>query len=47
MDKSGNTIYVIGGLVDRTVKKWVSFDRSLELKVQSLRLPVNEYLDGL
>lgn len=47
VDSSGKTIYIIGGLIDRSVKKWASFDRATQLKVRTARLPINAYLTDL
>lgn len=41
VDPSGNTIYIVGGLIDRTVKKWASFDRAISINVKSAKLPIN------
>ncbi|KAL4479540.1 hypothetical protein ABPG72_018526 [Tetrahymena utriculariae] len=47
VDSSGNTIYIVGGLIDRTVKKWASFDRANSMNIKSAKLPINSYLSDL
>lgn len=36
--------YIIGGLVDRTVMKNASLDRSKELEIPAVRLPIRQYM---
>lgn len=38
------SIYIIGGLVDETVTKKVTLNKSQELKVNTYRLPIEEYM---
>ena len=37
-----NKIYVIGGIVDRTVRKGATLQRAMEMGVPTVRLPVSE-----
>ena len=37
-----NSIYIIGGLVDRTVKAKETFQRANEIGITSMRLPLKE-----
>lgn len=45
VDVTGKTIYVVGGLIDRSVKKFASFDRANELGVKTARLPINPFME--
>jgi tRNA (guanine9-N1)-methyltransferase len=38
------TVYVIGGLVDETVSKKVTFDKCKELKIRTCSLPIEKYM---
>lgn len=37
-------VYVLGGLVDESIKKKLSFSRARELSVHTARLPIDEYM---
>lgn len=39
-----NTTYIIGGLVDETVSKKVTIDKSANLKLNSYSLPIEKYM---
>jgi tRNA (guanine9-N1)-methyltransferase len=39
-----NKIYVLGGLVDETVSKKVTYDKCENLKISTVRLPIEEYM---
>ena len=39
-----NKVYVIGGIVDRSVKKAASLDWAKEHGLRTMRLPVQEYI---
>jgi len=43
-DVRGDTLYVIGGIVDKTVQKNISLNRAREMNITTSRLPVQEYL---
>jgi tRNA (guanine9-N1)-methyltransferase len=43
-DLDENTVYVIGGLVDETVSKKVTFDKCKELKIKTCSLPIEKYM---
>jgi tRNA (Guanine-1)-methyltransferase len=36
--------YVIGGIIDRSIKKAVTLDRARELSIAARRLPIQEYI---
>ncbi|XP_028324653.1 tRNA methyltransferase 10 homolog B [Gouania willdenowi] len=38
-------VYVLGGLVDESIQKKLSFSRARELNVCTARLPIDEYMD--
>jgi tRNA (guanine9-N1)-methyltransferase len=42
MEVDKNAVYVIGGLVDRTIQSCKSFKRGQELGARVLRLPISE-----
>jgi hypothetical protein len=37
-------VYVIGGIVDRSVRKELTLSRALEYSIPAMRLPIQEYL---
>ncbi|XP_049923170.1 tRNA methyltransferase 10 homolog B [Epinephelus moara] len=37
-------VYVLGGLVDESIQKKLSFSRATELRVHTARLPIDEYM---
>ncbi|XP_010896719.1 tRNA methyltransferase 10 homolog B isoform X2 [Esox lucius] len=37
-------VYVLGGLVDESIKKKMSYQRAQELRVRTARLPIDEYM---
>ncbi|KAF0021885.1 hypothetical protein F2P81_025862, partial [Scophthalmus maximus] len=37
-------VYVLGGLVDESIQKKLSFSRARELSVRTARLPIDEYM---
>lgn len=37
-------VYVLGGLVDESIQKKLSFSRARDLSVQTARLPIDEYM---
>ncbi|XP_051013521.1 tRNA methyltransferase 10 homolog B [Acomys russatus] len=39
-----NTVYVIGGLVDESIQKKVTFQKAREHSVKTARLPIQEYM---
>ena len=41
-----NLVYVIGGIVDRTVRKAVSLDMANKQEIRTMRLPIQEHLRG-
>jgi tRNA (guanine9-N1)-methyltransferase len=42
-----DSIYVIGGFVDKPVSKYRSLDRATGMNIKTARLPLEEHLDGL
>ena len=40
-------VYVVGGLVDRSVKKQASLSRAAALGARCVRLPLQEYAPGV
>ncbi|XP_041523786.1 tRNA methyltransferase 10 homolog B isoform X2 [Microtus oregoni] len=43
-DVDQNTVYVIGGLVDESIQKKVTFQKAREHSVKTARLPIQEYM---
>ncbi|XP_075416293.1 tRNA methyltransferase 10 homolog B isoform X2 [Tenrec ecaudatus] len=43
-DVDPNKVYVLGGLVDESVQKRVTFQKAREHSVQTARLPIQEYM---
>jgi tRNA (guanine9-N1)-methyltransferase len=43
-DISSDKVYVIGGIVDRSVRKSETFNKAKRLEVQTARLPLQEIL---
>ena len=43
-DFDPNLIYIIGGIVDRTVQKNCSLNKANEKRIRTMRLPIQEYL---
>ncbi|XP_059210919.1 tRNA methyltransferase 10 homolog B [Centropristis striata] len=39
-----DTVYVLGGLVDESIQKKLSFSRATDLSVHTARLPIDEYM---
>nr|XP_055049659.1 tRNA methyltransferase 10 homolog B isoform X2 [Misgurnus anguillicaudatus] len=39
-----NKVYILGGLVDESIKKKITFTRAKELGVRMVRLPIDEYM---
>lgn len=37
-------VYIIGGLVDRTIKKFASLSRAKELNIRTAKLPITKYM---
>lgn len=44
---NSNTIYIIGGFVDKPVSKWRSLNKASNLNIKTARLPLDEYLKCL
>jgi tRNA (guanine9-N1)-methyltransferase len=44
---NSNTIYIIGGFVDKPVSKWRSLNKASNLNIKTARLPLDEYLKDL
>ncbi|XP_030636519.1 tRNA methyltransferase 10 homolog B isoform X3 [Chanos chanos] len=40
----GDTVYILGGLVDESIQKKLSYTRAKELGVRMARLPIDEYM---
>lgn len=43
-DVDQNTVYIIGGLVDESIQKKVTFQKAREHSVKTARLPIQEYM---
>ncbi|XP_005078944.1 tRNA methyltransferase 10 homolog B isoform X1 [Mesocricetus auratus] len=43
-DIDPNTVYIIGGLVDESIQKKVTFQKAREYSVKTARLPIQEYM---
>lgn len=43
-DIDENTVYIIGGLVDESIQKKVTFQKAREHSVKTARLPIQEYM---
>lgn len=43
-DIDQSTVYVIGGLVDESIQKKVTFQKAREYSVKTARLPIQEYM---
>lgn len=43
-DVRGDVLYVIGGIVDKRVKKNISLNRAIEMNAKTVRFPLKEYL---
>ncbi|KAK7825419.1 hypothetical protein U0070_012219 [Myodes glareolus] len=43
-DVDENTVYIIGGLVDESIQKKVTFQKAQEHSVKTARLPIQEYM---
>ncbi|KAL1777265.1 tRNA methyltransferase 10-like B isoform X1 [Sigmodon hispidus] len=43
-DIDQNTVYIIGGLVDESIQKKVTFQKAQEHSVKTARLPIQEYM---
>jgi tRNA (guanine9-N1)-methyltransferase len=41
-----NSIYVIGGIVDRSVRKFQTLERAKALGIRTARFPIQEYIPG-
>nr|XP_021509657.1 tRNA methyltransferase 10 homolog B isoform X2 [Meriones unguiculatus] len=39
-----NTVYIIGGLVDESIQKKVTFQKAREYSIKTARLPIQEYM---
>lgn len=39
-----NKIYIIGGMVDRTIRKFSSLKRANQLKIKAARLPIKQFM---
>ncbi|RXN19018.1 tRNA methyltransferase 10 -like protein [Labeo rohita] len=37
-------VYILGGLVDETIQKKISYTRAKELGIRTARLPIDEYM---
>jgi tRNA (guanine9-N1)-methyltransferase len=46
-DVNSDSIYVIGGFVDKPVSKYRSLDKATNLKIKTARLPLEEYLPDI
>ena len=44
---NSDSIYVIGGFVDKPVSKYRSLDKATNLKIKTARLPLEEYLPDI
>ncbi|XP_066538015.1 tRNA methyltransferase 10 homolog B [Hoplias malabaricus] len=40
----GDKVYILGGLVDESIQKKISYTRAKELGVHMMRLPIDEYM---
>ncbi|XP_037058477.1 tRNA methyltransferase 10 homolog B isoform X3 [Peromyscus leucopus] len=43
-DIDQNTVYIIGGLVDESIQKKVTFQKARDCSVKTARLPIQEYM---